>query len=75
MVMMAAMPTDSVLSFMPQRTPSAGPGKGKTWLGIYTVDAKNHAACLAPAGEARPKEFASPRGSGVINELWKKKGD
>jgi uncharacterized protein (TIGR03067 family) len=54
-------------------TPSAGPTKGKTWLGIYTVEGNIHKACIAPPGKERPREFASPEGSGIINEVWKKK--
>lgn len=53
-------------------TPSTGPDKGQTWLGIYTVDETSHAACLAPPGKSRPTKFDSPADSGVINEMWRK---
>jgi uncharacterized protein (TIGR03067 family) len=53
-------------------TPSAGPGKGKTALGIYEVKGDTMRLCLAPAGKERPKAFASPEGSGLILETWKR---
>ena len=53
-------------------TAAAGPDKGKTWLGIYTVDGTTHRACLAPPGQPRPEKFASPADSGVIDETWTK---
>jgi uncharacterized protein (TIGR03067 family) len=53
-------------------TPSTGPGKGKTAHGIYEIKGDTMRLCLAPAGKERPKAFASPEGSGLILETWKR---
>jgi uncharacterized protein (TIGR03067 family) len=53
-------------------TPSSGPGKGKTAHGIYEIKGDTMRLCLAPAGKERPNAFASPEGSSLILETWKR---
>jgi uncharacterized protein (TIGR03067 family) len=36
-----------------------------TKLGVYELDGDTYRYCLAPAGKPRPRELASPAGSGV----------
>jgi uncharacterized protein (TIGR03067 family) len=42
----------------------SGVKNNKTKLGIYELDGDTYKYCLAPAGKARPTEFASKKGSG-----------
>jgi uncharacterized protein (TIGR03067 family) len=55
-------PTSSPKHF--DLTPSAGPNKGKTLLGIYEVDGDTLRYCLALNGKDRPTEFSGKEGSG-----------
>jgi uncharacterized protein (TIGR03067 family) len=43
----------------------SGTNNEKAQLGIYQLDGDTYKYCLAPAGKPRPKEFASPEGSGI----------
>ncbi len=43
----------------------SGTNNEKSQLGIYQLDGDIYRYCLAPAGKPRPKEFASPEGSGI----------
>jgi uncharacterized protein (TIGR03067 family) len=43
----------------------SGTNNEKAQLGIYQLDGDIYRYCLAPAGKPRPKEFASPEGSGI----------
>jgi uncharacterized protein (TIGR03067 family) len=43
----------------------SGTKNEKAQLGIYQLDGDTYRYCLAPAGKPRPKEFASPEGSGI----------
>jgi uncharacterized protein (TIGR03067 family) len=45
-------------------TPSSGPDKGKSVLGIYEVKGDTLRSCIAPAGKPRPRAFESKEGSG-----------
>src|SRR5262245_38052387 len=52
---------------------SAGPDKGKTFLGIYRLSGDQQSVCFAPPGKPRPTKFAAPAGSGCIYQIWKRK--
>jgi uncharacterized protein (TIGR03067 family) len=45
-------------------TPSSGPAKGKTSLGIYEVKGDTYRVCFARPGKPRPKTFEAKEGSG-----------
>lgn len=47
-------------------TITEGDAKGKEFLGIYELGEKTRRMCFAGEGMERPKEFASPAGSGQI---------
>jgi uncharacterized protein (TIGR03067 family) len=53
-------------------TPSSGPRKGETWLGIYEVDGDLYKANFAPPGKPRPGRFASEPGSGHLHSVWRR---
>ena len=44
-------------------TPDGGPDRDKAVFGIYKLKGDKLTICMADAGETRPKEFSSPRGS------------
>jgi uncharacterized protein (TIGR03067 family) len=59
--------------FDPTKTPKTldftitdGDSKGKQFLGIYELGEKTRRMCFAEEGKERPKEFASPPGSGQV---------
>jgi uncharacterized protein (TIGR03067 family) len=54
-------------------TDSDGPNKGKTILGIYTLQKGVFTVYFAPTGSARPTEFAATTGPGEIRHVWMKK--
>jgi uncharacterized protein (TIGR03067 family) len=51
-------------------TPSSGPRKGETWLGIYEIDGDLYRASFAPPGKPRPGRFVSEVGSGHLHSVW-----
>jgi uncharacterized protein (TIGR03067 family) len=53
-------------------TPSAGPHKGETWLGIYEVDGDFYKVALAAPGKPRPSRFVSEPGSGQLHSVWRR---
>jgi uncharacterized protein (TIGR03067 family) len=53
-------------------TPTSGPEKGKTSLGLYEVKGDNLRICFAPEGKSRPKAFESKEGSGDILVTYKR---
>jgi uncharacterized protein (TIGR03067 family) len=44
--------------------------QGEVMLGIYDLSGDRYKVCFAPAGKARPAEFASKSGSGQILQFW-----
>ena len=44
--------------------------KGQKRHGIYEVAGDQLKLCYGPADKPRPTTFASPRGSGLFNEVW-----
>jgi uncharacterized protein (TIGR03067 family) len=69
-----------VIKVYPDRAPqwmdseaSDAAAKGKVSLGIYEVKGDDYRVCFAPPGKERPREFASPAGSGHILQVWKRK--
>ncbi len=50
----------------------AGPHKGKTQLGIYSLKRDLLSVCMAPPGAARPDEFQSAKGDDRVFTVWKK---
>ncbi len=53
-------------------TPSSGPNKGKTWLGIYAITGDLYKVAFAPPGKARPTEFSSELGCGRLLSVWRR---
>jgi uncharacterized protein (TIGR03067 family) len=53
-------------------TDTAGPFKGKTVLGIYTLDGDEFRLCYALPGKDRPTDFSAPAGSGHRSHVWKR---
>jgi uncharacterized protein (TIGR03067 family) len=47
-------------------TPSEGSEKGKTFQGIYELEAERRRLCYAPSGKERPTEFSSNPGTGHV---------
>jgi uncharacterized protein (TIGR03067 family) len=45
-------------------TATTGPNRGKVIRGIYRLDGDRLVLCLGEPGQARPREFRSPAGSG-----------
>src|SRR5262249_2210704 len=69
------------LSFrlFPGRTPKAidvdvvrGPDAGQRNVGIYHWDGDKLVICWTPAGQARPTEFATKRGTDICLQTWKR---
>jgi uncharacterized protein (TIGR03067 family) len=59
-------------------TPADGPGKGKTFKGIFQLKGDELKVCHAPPGKDRPKDFTSEKGSRnvlVVLKRAKDKGD
>lgn len=46
--------------------------KGEISLGIYELSGDDYKVCFAPPGKARPTEFASAPGTGVILQVWRR---
>ena len=68
---------DGTIKIDPSKTPKeinattgSGPDKGKTWQGIYELDADTYKVCFAPPNKDRPTEFSSKAGSGHLLQLW-----
>ena len=53
-------------------THTAGPNKGKTFLGIYELQGDEYKACTAPPGKDRPTDFNCKEGSGWTLSISKK---
>ncbi len=53
-------------------TPSSGPNKGETWLGIYEIAGDLYKVAFAPPGKARPTRFVSEPGSGRLHSVWRR---
>jgi uncharacterized protein (TIGR03067 family) len=53
-------------------TPSSGPNKGETWLGIYEITGDLYKVAFAPPGKARPTRFVSEPGSGRLHSVWRR---
>jgi uncharacterized protein (TIGR03067 family) len=53
-------------------THSAGPLKGKTYLGIYELEGDTFRTCNGSAGQARPTEFATRPASGLLLITFKR---
>jgi uncharacterized protein (TIGR03067 family) len=53
-------------------TPSSGPNKGQTWLGIYVIVGDLYKVAFAPPGKARPTQFVSEPGTGRLHSVWKR---
>ena len=53
-------------------TPSSGPNKGETWLGIYEVMGDLYKVAFAPPGKARPTRYVSEPGSGQLHSVWRR---
>jgi uncharacterized protein (TIGR03067 family) len=49
-----------------------GPEKGNINFGIYELDGDTWKICLATRGSERPKEFTSPRGTGIALETLRR---
>ena len=53
-------------------TPSSGPNRGETWLGIYEVMGDLYKIAFAPPGRARPTRYVSEPGSGQLHSVWRR---
>jgi uncharacterized protein (TIGR03067 family) len=53
-------------------TPSAGPTKGETWMGIYEIAGDLYKVAFAPPGKVRPTRFVSEPGSGRLHSVWRR---
>jgi uncharacterized protein (TIGR03067 family) len=49
-----------------------GPEKGKTALGIYTLEGDTYTVCIGLVGRDRPTEFVSKAASGHVLEVLKR---
>jgi uncharacterized protein (TIGR03067 family) len=63
----------------PNRSPKAvddthtlGPFKGKSYKGIYRLEGDTFTTCNGGAGQARPSEFATKSGSGLLLVVYKR---
>jgi uncharacterized protein (TIGR03067 family) len=54
------------------RTPGDGPQKGKTLLGIYSLEGDTLKICVSLAGKERPGEFATAPKSGLLLSVFKR---
>lgn len=75
----AATSEDGTIKIDPSKKPKemnattgSGPDKGKTWHGIYELDADMYKVCFAPPGKDRPTEFSSKAGSRHLLQVWKR---
>jgi uncharacterized protein (TIGR03067 family) len=53
-------------------TPSSGPNRDATWLGIYEVMGDLYKIAFAPPGKARPTRYVSEPGSGQLHSVWRR---
>jgi uncharacterized protein (TIGR03067 family) len=49
-----------------------GPEKGKTSIGIYTLEGDTYKVCMDPQGKERPTKFESKKGSPFVLEVLKR---
>jgi uncharacterized protein (TIGR03067 family) len=53
-------------------THTSGPFKGKTYRGIYRLQGDTFTTCNGSAGQARPTEFATRPGSGLLLVVYRR---
>jgi uncharacterized protein (TIGR03067 family) len=53
-------------------TPTEGPNKDKTSLGIYELSGDTRKLCYAPPGKDRPTEFSARAGTGFVLVQFKR---
>jgi uncharacterized protein (TIGR03067 family) len=53
-------------------THTLGPFKGKTYLGIYKLEGDTFTTCNGSAGQPRPIDFATRRGTNLLLVVYKR---
>ena len=53
-------------------TPTEGPYKDRTLLGIYQISGDEFTVCFAAPGKERPKSFTTKLGTGIFVHVWKR---